>query len=121
MIGLGYIGWPTAAVFATHGCRVVGVDISDRVIEMLNKGAAHLQEPGLKGSGGCGAASLLPGSGGRHVPQRRHDHRDRQHADPGRHRPEHVRQHRRGLDGRLHTRHRTQAIYGQHSCALLGR
>lgn len=48
VLGMGYIGLPTAAMFATHGFEVVGVDINDRVVEILNHGNVHIEEPGLK-------------------------------------------------------------------------
>ena len=38
VIGLGYIGLPTASTFAAHGMNVLGVDINSRIIETLNKG-----------------------------------------------------------------------------------
>ncbi|ASF40739.1 nucleotide sugar dehydrogenase [Halobacillus halophilus] len=47
VIGLGYIGLPTAAVFANYGWNVQGVDVNDRVIETLNKGEVHIEEFGL--------------------------------------------------------------------------
>ena len=47
VIGLGYIGLPTAAMFASNGCKVTGVDITPSVIEALNKGEIHIEEPGL--------------------------------------------------------------------------
>ena len=48
VLGLGYIGLPTASTFATHGLRVVGVDINPHVIETLRKGQIHIHEPGLR-------------------------------------------------------------------------
>ena len=48
VLGLGYIGLPTASTFATHGLRVVGVDINPHVIETLQKGQIHIHEPGLR-------------------------------------------------------------------------
>ena len=48
VIGLGYIGLPTASTFATHGLKVVGVDINPSVIETLRSGQLHIHEPGLK-------------------------------------------------------------------------
>jgi UDP-N-acetyl-D-mannosaminuronic acid dehydrogenase len=48
VVGLGYIGLPTAAMFATHGFQVVGMDINDRVVEVLKNGQVHIHEPGLK-------------------------------------------------------------------------
>lgn len=48
VLGMGYIGLPTASSFATHGLRVVGVDVNERIVEALQKGDLHVQEPGLK-------------------------------------------------------------------------
>jgi len=47
VIGLGYIGLPTAATFATHGQKVLGVDANPHVVETLSKGEIHIHEPGL--------------------------------------------------------------------------
>jgi UDP-N-acetyl-D-mannosaminuronic acid dehydrogenase len=47
ILGLGYTGLPTAATFATHGLRVVGVDINPAVITTLQNGDIHIHEPGL--------------------------------------------------------------------------
>ncbi|CAK8582457.1 nucleotide sugar dehydrogenase [Priestia megaterium] len=47
-VGLGYIGLPTSIMFAKHDVDVVGVDVSQRVIESLNNGKIHLEEPGLQ-------------------------------------------------------------------------
>ena len=47
VIGLGYIGLPTATTFATHGLAVHGVDINPAVIEALSQGKIHIHEPGL--------------------------------------------------------------------------
>ncbi|WP_223566269.1 UDP-N-acetyl-D-mannosamine dehydrogenase [Pantoea sp. OVA07A] len=47
VIGLGYIGLPTAAVFALKGKKVVGVDINARAVETINRGAIHIVEPDL--------------------------------------------------------------------------
>ncbi len=47
ILGLGYIGLPTASMFATHGVKVVGVDTNPRVVETLNAGKLHIHEPGL--------------------------------------------------------------------------
>jgi UDP-N-acetyl-D-mannosaminuronic acid dehydrogenase len=49
MIGLGYIGLPTAALFAAHGNRVIGVDVSPRVVDTINAGKIHIVEPELDG------------------------------------------------------------------------
>jgi len=48
VIGLGYIGLPTAAVFANHGIKVTGVDVNDSVVSTINKGLIHITEPGLE-------------------------------------------------------------------------
>ena len=47
VMGLGYIGLPTAAVFAQSGCTVVGVDINPATVATINAGRAHIYEPGL--------------------------------------------------------------------------
>ena len=47
VIGLGYIGLPTSAMFASHGCEVVGVDVKQEVVDLLNHGHIHIEEPGL--------------------------------------------------------------------------
>lgn len=48
VIGLGYIGLPTASTFATHGLKVLGVDVNPKVVESLSKGELHIHEPGLE-------------------------------------------------------------------------
>lgn len=48
VLGLGYIGLPTAATFAAHGIKVTGVDVNPQVIETLNRGELHIHEPGLR-------------------------------------------------------------------------
>lgn len=47
VLGLGYIGLPTATMFASSGHQVIGVDINEKVVEKLNKGEVHIEEPGL--------------------------------------------------------------------------
>lgn len=47
VIGLGYIGLPTAVLLAEHGCQVLGVDINPDVVNTINSGKVHIQEPGL--------------------------------------------------------------------------
>jgi UDP-N-acetyl-D-mannosaminuronic acid dehydrogenase len=47
VLGLGYIGLPTASIFATKGKRVLGVDVSPSVVETINHGRIHIQEPDL--------------------------------------------------------------------------
>lgn len=46
-MGLGYIGLPTSAMFAKYGTEVVGVDIHQKVVDKLNNGEIHIEEPGL--------------------------------------------------------------------------
>jgi UDP-N-acetyl-D-mannosaminuronic acid dehydrogenase len=48
IVGLGYIGLPTAAIFAEHGCEVVGTDINRSVVDTINRGEIHIVEPGLE-------------------------------------------------------------------------
>ncbi len=47
VVGLGYVGLPTAAVFAARGFDVVGVDVDPGIVQTINRGAAHIAEPGL--------------------------------------------------------------------------
>jgi len=47
VVGLGYIGLPTASILATKGYQVLGVDIAERTVEMINKGKIHIVEPDL--------------------------------------------------------------------------
>ncbi|GIL34744.1 UDP-N-acetyl-D-mannosamine dehydrogenase [Phycicoccus sp. DTK01] len=47
VIGLGYIGLPTAAILATNGVTVVGVDVSDRHVDAVNRGEVPFVEPDL--------------------------------------------------------------------------
>ncbi|MDI4637445.1 MULTISPECIES: UDP-N-acetyl-D-mannosamine dehydrogenase [Halomonadaceae] len=47
MIGLGYIGLPTAAVFASRRKQVIGVDIDQQAVETINRGEIHIVEPEL--------------------------------------------------------------------------
>lgn len=48
VIGLGYVGLPTAVILANAGHQVVGVDINPNIIETINAGDIHIVEPGLK-------------------------------------------------------------------------
>ena len=48
MIGLGYIGLPTAAVFAKHSIKIKGVDINQHAVDTINQGKIHIEEPGLE-------------------------------------------------------------------------
>lgn len=47
VIGLGYIGLPTAAVFASSGLRVLGVDVTPSVVDTVNAGGVHIEEGDL--------------------------------------------------------------------------
>lgn len=47
IIGLGYIGLPTSAMFAQSSNKVIGVDVNEKAVNMLNNGEIHIEEPGL--------------------------------------------------------------------------
>ncbi|MCF4009274.1 UDP-N-acetyl-D-mannosamine dehydrogenase [Rheinheimera sp. UJ63] len=47
VIGLGYIGLPTAAVFASRKIKVVGVDVNQKAVDIINQGKIHIVEPDL--------------------------------------------------------------------------
>ncbi len=47
VIGLGYIGLPTASIFATKGKKVLGVDVQPRIVDTINQGKIHIEEPDL--------------------------------------------------------------------------
>lgn len=47
VIGLGYIGLPTATVLAHNGFEVHGVDINEKAVELINNGQVHIYEPDL--------------------------------------------------------------------------
>lgn len=47
IVGQGYIGLPTAALFTRSDCEVVGVDVNEEIINNLNKGKIHIEEPGI--------------------------------------------------------------------------
>ena len=47
VIGLGYIGLPTAAAFAAARKRVIGVDVAASVVDTINRGEIHIVEPDL--------------------------------------------------------------------------
>jgi UDP-N-acetyl-D-mannosaminuronic acid dehydrogenase len=49
VLGLGYIGLPTAAVIARTGMKVLGIDVSERVVETVNSGRVHIEEVDLDG------------------------------------------------------------------------
>jgi UDP-N-acetyl-D-mannosaminuronic acid dehydrogenase len=47
VVGLGYIGLPTAAILTSHGINVVGVDCNQDVVDTINQGRIHFVEPEL--------------------------------------------------------------------------
>ena len=47
VVGLGYIGLPTAALLASSGYQVVGIDVSTHAVETINQGLIHIVEPDL--------------------------------------------------------------------------
>ena len=47
VIGLGYIGLPTAAVFASRKINVIGVDVNQQAVDTINRGEIHIVEPDL--------------------------------------------------------------------------
>ena len=47
VIGLGYIGLPTAAMFASRKKKVIGVDVNQHVVDTINKGQIHIVEPDI--------------------------------------------------------------------------
>jgi len=47
VIGLGYIGLPTAAMFAAYGKKVIGVDVNQHAVDTINRGQIHIVEPEL--------------------------------------------------------------------------
>ena len=49
VIGMGYIGLPTASIFASNGISVTGMDINKDIIDGLRAGKLHIFEPGLRG------------------------------------------------------------------------
>jgi UDP-N-acetyl-D-mannosaminuronic acid dehydrogenase len=48
VIGLGYIGLPTAAMFASKKVDVIGVDVNEHAVNTINQGKIHIVEPGLE-------------------------------------------------------------------------
>ena len=47
IVGLGYIGLPTAAVFASRKIKVIGVDVNQHAVDIINRGQIHIVEPDL--------------------------------------------------------------------------
>lgn len=66
IIGLGYIGLPTAAIVASKGINVRGVDLNPDIVSKINKGETHIVEPGLENilaiavNNGYFSASIMP-------------------------------------------------------------
>jgi UDP-N-acetyl-D-mannosaminuronic acid dehydrogenase len=59
VIGLGYIGLPTATAFAARGMKVIGVDVNPHAVETINRGEIHIIEPDLDKAVHRGVASGL--------------------------------------------------------------
>jgi UDP-N-acetyl-D-mannosaminuronic acid dehydrogenase len=49
VVGLGYIGLPTAAIIARSGSKVLGVDVTQAVVDTINRGEIHIEEVDLDG------------------------------------------------------------------------
>jgi UDP-N-acetyl-D-mannosaminuronic acid dehydrogenase len=49
VVGMGYIGLPTAAMLATNGRQVFGLEVNPQVVSTINQGQIHIVEPGLEG------------------------------------------------------------------------
>ena len=49
IFGLGYIGLPTAALIASRGMQVIGIDTNERVVKKIQSGTVHIAEPDLDG------------------------------------------------------------------------
>ena len=47
VLGLGYIGLPTAAVLASQKVKVIGIDVDQNTVNTINEGRVHIVEPGL--------------------------------------------------------------------------
>ncbi len=63
MVGLGYIGLPTAALIAQNNITVHGVDVNPMVVETINAGNIHIVEPELDTAVAKAAAAKLEGFG----------------------------------------------------------
>ena len=48
VLGLGYVGLPTASLMANNGFHVIGVDKEEKLLKIVNHGGTHIEEPGLK-------------------------------------------------------------------------
>lgn len=68
VVGLGYIGLPTAAIFASTGMEVVGVDVDVKIVAAVNNGRAHIEEGSLDAlvsscvASGALRAQMIPGA-----------------------------------------------------------
>lgn len=60
VVGLGYIGLPTAAVFASRKIQVIGIDVNQNAIDTINRGEIHIVEPDPGYGGECGGRAGLP-------------------------------------------------------------
>lgn len=73
VLGLGYIGLPTASAIAANGVRVLGVDVQPRVVDTINRGEIHIVEPDLDAvtaravQKGLLTAALAPGEADAYV------------------------------------------------------
>lgn len=74
VLGLGYIGLPTAAMLAAAGHRVIGVDVNERVLQDIRSGCGHVAEPDVRliansavASGNLTVASALPRSANAYI------------------------------------------------------
>ncbi|WP_259780722.1 UDP-N-acetyl-D-mannosamine dehydrogenase [Aestuariispira ectoiniformans] len=47
VVGLGYVGLPTAALLASRGYNVIGIDVNEKAVETINEGRVHIVEPDL--------------------------------------------------------------------------
>ncbi|HEU0053076.1 MAG TPA: NAD(P)-binding domain-containing protein, partial [Longimicrobium sp.] len=59
VIGLGYVGLPLAVEVARSGFRVLGFDISERVVEGVNRGITHIQDVDGDVLAGCVEKGLI--------------------------------------------------------------
>ena len=48
VVGLGYIGLPTAAMFASKEKKVIGVDVNQHAVDTINAGKIHIVEPDIQ-------------------------------------------------------------------------
>jgi len=59
VVGLGYIGLPTAAMFASRRTPVVGVDVNQRVVDTINRGEIHIVEKRIFGGLAFGMIEII--------------------------------------------------------------